>query len=467
MSTNKNLFRMIPKMDVLLGSACIAGLEGEVPHTLILEELRGLLDGLRREILAGERDAVPTAEELAREGARRIRKAQQKSLRRVINGTGVVLHTNLGRARMCPQAVQAVEEVASGYSNLEYNLEEGCRGSRYDHVEELLCRLTGAEAAMVVNNNAASVLLILGAMTQGREVVISRGELVEIGGSFRVPEIMEQSGSILREVGATNKTHLRDYENAIDPERTAALLKVHTSNYRIIGFTESVSVPELAELGRQHDIPVIYDMGSGAMLDFGPYRLMEEPTVGQCVRDGADVVCFSGDKLLGGPQAGIIVGKRCWIEKMKKHPLTRAFRVGKMALAALEATLDLYLDPEKAVREIPTIQMLLTPGEELLAKAKELKACLEQAIPGLPVAVEADEGQVGGGSMPGQLLPGWAVSLDCRKFSTPEQLEQDLRRGEPAVVGRIAHEHFLLDVRTIDRTEFAMTAETIRACLLH
>ena len=466
MSTNKNLFRQIPKMDVLLAAPCIAALEGEVPHVLILEQLRSLLDRLRRELLAGERESVPAPEELAEEGARRIRRAQQKSLRRVINGTGVVLHTNLGRARLCPQAVRAVEEVASGYSNLEYNLEEGCRGSRYDHVEELLCTLTGAEAAMVVNNNAASVLLILGAMTQGKEVIISRGELVEIGGSFRVPEIMEQSGSILREVGATNKTHLRDYETAIDPERTAALLKVHTSNYRIIGFTESVSVPELAELGKKHGLPVIYDMGSGAMLDFGARRLMDEPTVGQCVRDGADVVCFSGDKLLGGPQAGIIVGKRCWIEKMKKHPLTRAFRMGKMSLAALEATLNLYRDPEQALREIPTLQMLLTPREELLERAKELKACLEQVVPGLPVSVEETEGQVGGGSMPGHLLPGWGVALDCKKFCTPEALEQRLRRGDPAVVGRIAHERYLLDARTMDRDEAAMAAEAVRACLL-
>ena len=463
--SNTSLFRLIPKMDALLAAPCIAQLEGEVPHALVMEQLRLLLEELRREIRLGERETVPTAEELAREGAARIRGSLRKHLRRVINGTGVVLHTNLGRARLCPQAVKAVAEAAGSYSNLEYDLEEGKRGSRYDHVEELLCRLTGAEAAMVVNNNAASVMLILGAMTRGREVVISRGELVEIGGSFRVPEIMEQSGSILREVGATNKTHLRDYENAIDPERTAALLKVHTSNYRIIGFTESVSVPELAELGRSHHIPLIYDMGSGAMLDFGAHQLMEEPTVAQCVRDGADVVCFSGDKLLGGPQAGIIVGKREYIEQMKKHPLTRAFRVDKMSLAALEATLSLYRDPERAMEEIPTVKMLLEPTEELRQKAEELKACLRAKLPALSVTLEESLGQVGGGSMPGQLLPGWSVALECPESCPAEELEQRLRRCDPAVVGRIAHSRFLLDVRTMERDEFEPAAEAAALCL--
>lgn len=461
MTTNHTLFRSIPKMDVLLAAPCIAELEGEVPHSLIMEQLRSLLDQLRREILSGERETVPQAEELACEGARRIRKAQQASLRRVINGTGVVLHTNLGRAKLCAQAVRAVEEAATGYCNLEYNLEEGRRGSRYDHVEELLCRLTGAEAAMVVNNNAASVMLILGAMTRGREVIISRGELVEIGGSFRIPDIMVQCGCSLREVGTTNKTHIKDYREAIN-ENTKALLKVHTSNYRIVGFSESVSLAEMAELGRETGLPVIQDLGSGSLVDLTPLGIHDEPTIQQSVKAGIDVISFSGDKLLGGPQAGVIIGKKKWIDLLKAHPLARAMRVDKMTLAALRETLYSYLDPETAMREIPTMAMLSAPSHVLKSKAGVLCQMLKDA--GLEAQVIETEDQVGGGSVPTQLLPSFGVALEHGEL-TLEQLEAKMRLRDKPIIGRIAKERYFLDVRTLFEEDFPYIVEAAREAL--
>ncbi len=464
MAIDYSLLRQIPKVDELLGCQTLEPLREQVPHSLLKEQIRLVLDTIRQEVFAETRDSIPDAEELFSLISESIKRASQRNLRRVVNATGVVLHTNLGRAKLCRQAVQAVEEVAEGYSTLEYNLHTGSRGSRYDHVEQLLCRLTGAQSAMIVNNNAAAVLLILSAVAKGKEVVISRGELVEIGGSFRVPEIMEQSGGILREVGTTNKTHLSDYENAVDPECTGALLKVHTSNYKILGFTQSVPLPQLAELGKQYHLPIIYDIGSGAMLDFTPYHLQEEPTVAQSIREGADVVSFSGDKLLGGPQAGIIVGKKKYLDLMKRHPLTRAFRVDKMTLAALEATLMLYLDEEQAKREIPTLRMLLAPEEELEKKAHLLCEKIRQAVPGLNSCVQQEIGQVGGGSMPTQELPSYVVAIQPAGCSL-ERLEKALREDEIPLIGRIAHDRFLLDVRTMEPEEFDLAAQSLRRCL--
>ncbi len=464
MAIDYSLLRQIPKVDELLGCQTLEPLREQVPHSLLKEQIQLVLDTIRQEVFAETRDSIPDAEELFSLISESIKRASQRNLRRVVNATGVVLHTNLGRAKLCRQAVQAVEEVAEGYSTLEYNLHTGSRGSRYDHVEQLLCRLTGAQSAMIVNNNAAAVLLILSAVAKGKEVVISRGELVEIGGSFRVPEIMEQSGGILREVGTTNKTHLSDYENAVDPECTGALLKVHTSNYKILGFTQSVPLPQLAELGKQYHLPIIYDIGSGAMLDFTPYHLQEEPTVAQSIREGADVVSFSGDKLLGGPPAGIIVGKKKYLDLMKRHPLTRAFRVDKMTLAALEATLMLYLDEEQAKREIPTLRMLLAPEEELEKKAHLLCEKIRQAVPGLNSCVQQEIGQVGGGSMPTQELPSYVVAIQPAGCSL-ERLEKALREDEIPLIGRIAHDRFLLDVRTMEPEEFDLAAQSLRRCL--
>ena len=464
MSNNHTLLRQIPKVDELLCRERFQRLLQCFPRPALMECIRAVLQTLRTEILQGVRAEIPDTVCLSEMTEEELRRRARPSLRRVINATGVVLHTNLGRAKLCRQAARAVEEVADGYSTLEYNVDAGCRGSRYDHVEPLLCKLTGAESAMVVNNNAAAVLLTLSAMVRGKEAVVSRGELVEIGGSFRVPDIMEQSGGVLREVGTTNKTHLRDYASAIEEGRTGALLKVHTSNYKILGFTQSVPLPELVKLGEEHGVPVIYDVGSGAMLSFASFGLPEEPRIAQCVKEGADVVCFSGDKLLGGPQAGIIVGKKRYLDLMKRHPLTRAFRVDKMTLAALEATLRLYQDEELAKREIPTLNMLFLPEDELKERAERLCAAISQKAPALSPVVEAQSGQVGGGSMPGQFLPGYTVALSP-ETGTAMQLETRLRGCEIPLIGRIAHEKLLLDVRTIDPEEYPVVVENLVQCM--
>ena len=356
------------------------------------------------------------------------------------------MHTNLGRACLAEAAAAAVAEVARGYSTLEYDVLTGGRGERYSHVEALLTSLTGAEAAFVVNNNAAAVLLILSALAEGGEVVASRGELVEIGGSFRVPEIMESCGARLREVGTTNKTHLSDYERAIGPD-TRALMKVHTSNFRIVGFTESVPRAEMAALGHAHNLAVIEDLGSGS--------LQGEPTVQDSVRAGVDVISFSGDKLLGGPQAGIIIGKKQYIDRLKRHPLTRAMRVDKLTLAALEATLRLYASGT-AFEQVPTLAMLAAKPETLFARAEALaKALCAAGAEAEPVSVED---QVGGGSVPMQMLPSFAVSVSPAAGRSVEALEAALRLGEPPIIGRIDHGRYLLHVRTLREADFAAIA---------
>ena len=349
----QDMLRAIPKVDELLGMEPLQALAEQTPAPALREAVREELEALRRRILAGDTDHIPNREDLCAAVCRRAREASLPSLRGVVNGTGVTLHTNLGRACLSRRAVEAVVAVAGGYSTLEYDVDAGRRGSRHSHVEALLCAVTGAEGAMVVNNNAAAVLLILSALGKGGEVITSRGELVEIGGSFRVPDIMVQCGCALREVGTTNKTHLSDYERAITPE-TRALLKVHTSNYKIMGFTESVPLAELVALGRERGLPVIEDLGSGSLVDLEQFGIHGEPTVQQSVQAGVDIISFSGDKLLGGPQAGIIIGRKDYIETLKKHPLARALRVDKMTLAALRETLYAYTDPAMAVREIPT-----------------------------------------------------------------------------------------------------------------
>ena len=413
-------------------------------------------------MLSGEKKEVPEAGEICASIRARAEEAELPSLRGVINATGVVLHTNLGRACLSERAVRAVEDVARGYSTLEYDVAGGCRGSRHSHVEDLLCRLTGAESAMVVNNNAAAVLLILSEIGCGGEVAASRGELVEIGGSFRIPEIMMQCGCTLREVGATNKTHLHDYERAIG-EQTRALLKVHTSNYRIVGFTESVPREELAEIAHGHGLPLIEDLGSGAIVDLEPFGIRGEPTVQRSLHAGVDVASFSGDKLLGGPQAGLIVGKRKYIERIKKHPLARALRLDKMTLAALHATLSAYLDAEIAVREIPTLAMLSASEDKLHAKALRLQKAL--ADTGVSSQLVWTGDAVGGGSAPAQELTGWAVAIEPGRLSVDE-LEEKLRLRAKPIVARIHRRQYLLCVRTIREEDFAeiaaAAAEAIR-----
>ena len=411
--------------------------------------VRRTLDALRESVLSGEAPEIPETAALCALAAETVRRAETPSLRPVINATGVVLHTNLGRARLSGRAAKAAADAAEHYSTLEYDVESGGRGSRNAHVEELLCRLTGAESALVVNNNAAAVLLLLTALTAGGEVVVSRGELVEIGGSFRVPEIMSACGATLREVGTTNKTRAADYAAAIG-ERTRALMKVHTSNYRIVGFTESASREELAALAHSRGLPFFEDLGSGSLFDLEAFGIHGEPTLQGSVRAGADAVTCSGDKLLGGPQAGILVGKKSCLDVLKRHPLLRALRVDKMTLAALEATLRAYADGS-AVSTLPTLAMLAASPEELRAQARTL--CEKLTERGISAEVLAEEDAVGGGSVPAQTLPGFAAAVTPRHCRVDELTER-LRQRETPVAARIAHERLLLCLRTLRPEEY-------------
>ncbi len=454
----QDLLRKIPKVDELLGQPPLSALAEELPAGAVRDAVREELEELRRQVLSGGLEAFPDRPELAAAAAKRARQAALPSLRPAVNGTGVALHTNLGRACLSQKAVEAVAAVARGYSTLEYDVENGCRGSRHSHIEGLLAAVTGAEAAMVVNNNAAAVLLMLSAIGKGGEVVASRGELVEIGGSFRIPEIMTQCGCTLREVGATNKTHLHDYEAAIGPE-TRALLRVHTSNYRIVGFHEQVPLAELAELGKKHDLPVIEDLGSGSLADLAAFGIYGEPTVQQSVKAGVDLISFSGDKLLGGPQAGLILGKKSYIDQLKKHPLARAVRVDKMTLAALRETLCAYLDPARAREEIPILAMLGAPLHVLRGRAALL--CQRLLDVGCPAQVVETGGQVGGGSCPTQTIPSWAVALQPEGF-TPDCLEEALRKRDIPIIGRISKGQYLLDVRTLSEADLPVIEEAVR-----
>lgn len=446
---NQKLLRQIPKVDELMKQPLLLSLCESVPSQTVTQAVRQVLEDLRKDILSGKIEEMPSVEALCAGIVSDASRQAEPSLKKVINATGIILHTNLGRACISARAAAAAQEVAQSYSTLEYNLQAGRRGTRYSHVESLLCKLTGAESALVVNNNAAAVLLILSDMAQGGQVITSRGELVEIGGSFRVPDIMEACGAELKEVGTTNKTHLWDYDRAIN-EKTRALMKVHTSNYRIVGFSETPTLPELAELAHSRGLPVIEDLGSGCLVDLQQFGIYGEPTVQDSVRAGVDVVSFSGDKLLGGPQAGIIVGKKAIVDKLKKHPLTRAMRVDKMTLAALEATLRSY--EIGAYNEIPTIAMLAVTQDQLRAKADAL--CGLMTAVGIAAEVVPTEGQVGGGSVPTQMLKSFAVAVQPAGVNL-DQLEANLRMGRPAIVGRINHDRFLLDVRTLKESDYA------------
>ena len=445
------LLRQIPKVDDLLRLPALNTLAAEVGAAAVTEAVRRTLDRLRADILVGTVTELPSTEALCAQISASCRASRLPSLRGVINATGIVLHTNLGRACLSDRALAAARGVSQGYSTLEYDLTAGERGQRYAHVEPLLCRLTGAEAAMVVNNNAAAVLLILSALTAGGEVITSRGELVEIGGSFRMPDVMAACGAVLREVGSTNKTRLSDYANAIS-EQTRALLKVHTSNYRIVGFTESVSPAALAELGRSRSIPVIEDLGSGCLVDLAPLGLRDEPTVQASVKAGVDVLSFSGDKLLGGPQAGIIVGKRHCIDLLKRHPLARA-----LTLAALEATLQAYADGT-ALQEIPVLSMLAQTPEELRQQAESL--CRRLGEIGVTAEVVPTENPVGGGAVPTQTLPSFAVAVAPRDSAAA--LEAQLRQRPVPIIVRIAHDRCLLDMRTLFPADLDEILQTFR-----
>ena len=453
----KELLRKIPKVDELLRSESLAQALQLYGDHAVTKAVREELDALRQGILQQQITAMPEPDALCSRICKRAQLVSRPSFQPVINGTGILLHTNLGRACLSEKAARAVHNASKAYSNLEYDLTTGKRGSRYSHVEEILCRLTGAESALVVNNNAAAVLLVLSALTQGGQVPVSRGELVEIGGSFRIPEIMEACGAQLKEVGATNKTHLYDYERAIN-EHTQALMKVHTSNYRIVGFSETPALSDLVELGHRYGLPVIEDLGSGSLVNLEQFGIHGEPTVQDSLKAGVDVVSFSGDKLLGGPQAGIILGKQTYLDILKRHPLNRAMRVDKMTLAALEATLQSY-DQEKA-EEIPVIGMLSAKEDALHQKAELLASLLAEA--GIAADIVPTEGRVGGGSVPNQSLPSYAIALG----GNVEALEETLRLGLQPIIGRIHEGRYLLDVRTLFESDFPVIVEALKEARL-
>lgn len=452
MATKQALLRQLPAIGTILEERRIKELGEYNPHVIISEAAAEVVQEIRQAVLdsAGHESEQRDydLENIINMVEQRVAQKMRPHLRPVINATGIVLHTNLGRAVLAQEAVRAVNEVAARYSNLEFDLETGERGSRYSHVEDLLCRLTGAEAGLVVNNNAAAVLLVLSALAGDRQVIVSRGQLVEIGGSFRIPDVMKQSGAILVEVGTTNKTHLPDYARAVN-EETALLLKVHTSNYKIIGFTAEVSAPELVKLGREHGIPVYEDLGSGVLVDFSRFGLTHEPTVRESVAAGVDVVTCSGDKLFGGPQGGIIVGRQELIGKIKRHPLTRALRVDKFTLAAMEATLRLYFDEAQAVTRIPTLAMITLTREELRRRAERLAVCIREKAPAA-CEIEIVDGysQVGGGALPEENIPTCLVAVNPLNIAV-NQLEEKLRFMDPPVLARIQKERLLLDPRTL------------------
>lgn len=460
----KQTLRNIPKTDVFLAHLRNVESLRHVSEVRLKAAAQQCIGQLRQDVLQGVCAAVPAMEELETAVQKRVTGGAPKHLRCVVNATGTVLHTNLGRAVLHKRAVRHAAEIAGTYSNLEYDLEMGKRGSRYNHVNQLLCRLTGAEDALIVNNNAAAVLLVLSSMTKGKEVVISRGELVEIGGMFRIPEVLALSGSVLREVGTTNKTHLDDYKRAIT-EDTGALMKVHTSNYRIIGFSGNVDGKEIGEAAHEKGLPFIQDLGSGLLVPMTPFGLPYEPTVQEVVSQGCDIVTFSGDKLLGGPQAGIIVGKKKYIDAMKKNQLLRALRVDKMTLAALESTLQLYEYPEVAAAEIPVLQMLALTEEQCRQKA----AALRQQVISIGDEVQAEivpcEDMVGGGAYPEYLLAGYAVAVSIKGIAA-EQLKDMLRGSAVPVIARVQNGTVYLSVRTIEENQYGVIADMLQQILL-
>jgi L-seryl-tRNA(Ser) seleniumtransferase len=471
--------RDLPGVDHLLESIKNEDRFFEIPRKVILESFRSILEEARQNIL-GDKKADLREKIIIEKAFEAARERIKNRLVPVINATGVVLHTNLGRALLCEDALENIQTISQSYSNLELNLATGKRGIRYSAVEELICELTGAQSAIAVNNNAGAVLLALNTLAKDTQVVVSRGELVEIGGSFRVPDIMSKSGCHLKEVGTTNRTHLHDYEQAVT-DQTGLFLKVHTSNYKIQGFTASVELAALSKLGKEKNIPVMEDLGSGTLIDFSAHGLPFEPLVSHSIDSGADVVTFSGDKLLGGPQSGIIVGKKEAIDKIKANPLTRALRIDKLTLSALEATLKLYRDEKQAIKEIPTLRMLTMTYEQTCKKAAalqgQIKKALEKSEPGTQelgaqeietqaVIQLADmESRPGGGSFPELKLPTQCVTIRPKNISVAK-LEKQLRLSSPPIIGRIEGDRYILDPRTIQLTQDEIISKTLGKILL-
>ena len=456
---NKELLRSLPKVDELLKEEAIKCLLENSMRILVLDSLRETIETYRKAILNNEIESL-TKETVIIDAIKLVSIKNRPKLRKVINATGTVLHTNLGRALLSKAAIEKVISVAENYNNLEYDIENGKRGSRYSHIEDILIKVTGAEAAMVVNNNAAAVMLVLDTLCREKEVIVSRGQLVEIGGSFRIPEVMKFSGAKLVEVGTTNRTHLYDYEDNIT-ENTGVLLKVHTSNFKVMGFTEEVSIEDLVKLGSEKDIPVVEDIGSGVLIDYSKYGFVYEPTVQESIKKGMDVVTFSGDKMLGGPQAGIIVGKKKYIDRMKKNQLTRALRTDKMTLAALEGTLQHYLEETEAIKNIPTLNMLLCSTEELKKRAQRLKRKLQNKSDKFTFIIDTDYSMVGGGSMPTEKMETYVIKVKSEILSAP-QIEEILRLSEVSIIVRINNNEVILDLRTLFEKDYEILAEAFK-----
>ena len=459
-----NLYKMIPKVDQILDNKVIKDLLDKNSKNLVMESIHEELDNIRNNISNGyDKNIISNKiENLIDNIKDNLMNKKTFSLRNVVNASGVVIHTNLGRSVLNSEIFENIKKVSIGYSNLEYNLEKGERGSRYSHLSEIIKKITGAEDCMVVNNNAAAVMLILSTIAKGKNVITSRSELVEIGGSFRIPDVCRESGAELKEIGTTNKTHLSDYENAID-ENTAALFKVHQSNFKILGFTEAVSSFELKSLKEKYNIPIIEDLGSGVLIDLSKYGLSHEPTVQECIKNGVDIVSFSGDKLLGGVQAGIIVGKKEYIEKMKKNQLTRALRVDKFTLSALEAVFSYYIDEELAISKIPTLNMLTIKIEKLYDKAQKLIEYLGENNEFSYAIIDIDS-EVGAGSLPTQKLPSKAIKVISKSF-TENELEEKLRSNKIPIITRIYKGNLIFDVRTIFENEFCIIKDALNSLI--
>ncbi|SKA75468.1 L-seryl-tRNA(Sec) selenium transferase [Clostridium sp. USBA 49] len=456
---NKELLRKLPKIDEMLKEDIVKKELSSTTRSIVIESLREAIDKFRNDIILGKIKEFNNKDILDC-FYKKIQRKKIPKLRKVINATGVILHTNLGRSILCKEAIENVISISGDYNNLEYNIESGDRGSRYSHVEDLIKKITGAEAAVVVNNNAAAVMLILNTFCNNKEVIVSRGQLVEIGGSFRIPDIMKFSGAKLVEVGTTNRTHLYDYENNIN-ENTGMLLKVHTSNFKIMGFTKEIPLEDLVSLGKAYDIPVVEDIGSGVLVDFSKYGFVYEPTVMDSIKKNVDIVTFSGDKMLGGPQAGIIAGKKIYIDKIKKNQLIRALRVDKMTLAALEGTLKCYLDEEYAIKNIPTLYSILTPKEIHKKRAQNLRNKLKNQNVNLEIKIEKDYSIVGGGAMPSEKIDTYVLKLKSDIYSA-EEIEKRLRENSVPIITRIYNGEVYMDLRTIFDRDFNLIADSLK-----
>ena len=445
---SKGVLRHLPSVTELLEAGPLKPLVDRVSHNVVVDGVRSFLDDYRQEINRENQPVdVASVTQIAERIARKILLGERSSLQPVINATGILLHTGLGRAPLAEQAIEEMVTIARDYASLEIDLRTGKRSHRFDAVEGLLCELTGAEAAVVVNNNAGATMLTLAALGGGREIIVSRGQLVEIGGSYRLPDVMQVSGAHLREVGTTNKTHAEDYENAIC-ENTAALMRVHPSNFAVVGFTADVTLEAIVNIGKKHCVPVIDDIGSGAVIDLSPYGVHDEPLAAESIATGADVVLFSGDKLLGGPQSGIIIGKKREIECIARHPMARALRIDKLTLAALGATLRLLRDPQQAAHQIPLLQLLATPLENLRLRAESMASQLGQVQGIAKVEAVEEEAFLGGGSVPTQQIRTWCVSIELTSESL-DNFHRKLRTGKPGVVGRVQKGQLLIDLRSV------------------